>query len=153
MSTYDLSHGNVAGMQLQELPGRNVVMHVDFEEVYKKYPAYAGTDLIKIGTLKKGMLLLGAMAEIVKKSTTGSVSAVGIETGAATAIIDAIDPSAAVGTPYAAATTTGKYFDVAAPVKMLTADLDIMVNPGTTVPQDGIIEVRFAAFQLANFNL
>ena len=151
MATYDLSHGNVGGMQLQELPARPVVFQVDFAEVYAKYPSYAGTDLIKIGTLKKGMLLLGAIAEVITKSTTGSVTAVGIETGAATAVVDAIAPDAAVGTITAAATTTGKYFDVAAPVKMLTADLDIMVNPGATVPKDGVIEVRFAAFQLANF--
>lgn len=153
MATFDLSHGNVGGMQLQELPARPVVFQVDFSEVYKKYPAYAGTDLIKIGTLKKGMLLIGAMSEVIEKCTTASVTAVGIETGAATAIIDAVAPDAAVGTVVAAATTTGKYFDVAAPVKMLTADLDIMVNPGATVPQNGILEVRFAAFQLANFNL
>lgn len=151
MATLDLSHGNVGGMQLQELPARPVVFQVDFSEVYAKYPTYAGTDLIKIGTLKKGMLLLGAMCEVIQKCSTASVSAVGVETGAATAIIDAVAPDAAVGTVTAAATTTGKYFDVAAPVKMLTADLDIMINPGATVPKDGILEVRFAAFQLANF--
>ena len=151
MATYDLSHGNVGGMQLQELPARPVVFQVDFSEVYKKYPAYVGTDLIKIGTLKKGMLVIGAIAEVISKCTTASVTAVGIETGAATAIIDSVAPDGAVGAITAAATSTGKYFDVAAPVKMLTADLDIMVNPGATVPQDGILEVRFAAFQLANF--
>ena len=149
MATLDLSHGNVAGMQLQELAGRNVVFMVDFAEVHAKYPAYVATDLIKIGTLKKGMLLLGAIAEVITKCTTASVSAVGIETGAATAIVDAIAPETLGIT--AAGTATGKYFDVAAPVKMLTADLDIMVNPGATVPKDGVIEVRFAAFQLANF--
>ena len=153
MATLDLSHGNVGGMQLQELPARPVVFMVDFAEVYAKYPAYVATDLIKIGTLKKGMLLLGAMAEIVEKSLTASVSTVGVETGAATAVIDAIAPDAAVGTVTAAGTTTGKYFDVAAPVKFLTADVDVMINPGTTVPTSGKIEVRFAAFQLANFNL
>lgn len=149
MATYDFSHGNVGGMQLQELPARPVVFQVDFAEVYAKYPAYAGTDLIKIGTLKKGMLVCGAIAEVITKCTTASVSAVGIETGAATAIVDAIAPETLGIT--AAGTATGKYFDVAAPVKMLTADLDIMVNPGATVPKDGVIEVRFAAFQLANF--
>ena len=151
MATLDLSHGNVGGMQLQELPARPVVFQVDFAEVFQKYPAYAGTDLIKIGTLKKGMLLLGAMAEVITKCTTASVTAVGVETGAAAAIIDAVAPDAAVGTISAAATTTGKYFDVAAPVKMLTADVDVMINPGATVPKDGILEVRFAAFQLVNF--
>lgn len=149
MATLDFSHGNVGGMQLQELPARPVVFQVDFAEVYAKNPSYAGTDLIKIGTLKKGMLLLGAIAEVITKCTTASVSAVGIETGAATAIVDAIAPETLGIT--AAGTATGKYFDVAAPVKMLTADLDIMVNPGATVPKDGVIEVRFAAFQLANF--
>ena len=153
MATYDLSHGQAAGIQIQELPARPVVFNLDFAELFAKYPAYVATDLIKIGTLKKGMLLAGAMAEITEKSLTASVSTVGVETGAATAIIDAIAPDAAVGTVYAAATTTGKYFDVAAPVKMLTADLDILVNPGTTVPTSGKLEVRFAAFQLANFNL
>lgn len=151
MATYDLSHGNVGGMQLQELPARPVVFQVDFAEVYAKYPAYAGTDLIKIGTLKKGMLLLGAMAEVITKCTTASVTAVGVETGAAAAIIDAIAPDGAVGALTPAATTTGKYFDVAAPVKMLTADVDVMINPGATVPKDGVLEVRFAAFQLASF--
>ena len=151
MATLDLSHGNVGGMQLQELPARPVVFQVDFSEVYKKFPSYAGTDLIKIGTLKKGMLLVGAMCEVIEKCTTASVTAVGVETGAGAAIIDSVAPDAAVGTTTAAATTTGKYFDVAAPVKMLTADLDIMINPGATVPQNGILEVRFAAFQLANF--
>lgn len=151
MATLDLSHGNVGGMQLQELPARPVVFQVDFSEVYKKFPSYVATDLIKIGTLKKGMLLLGAMVEVIEKCTTASVSTVGVETGAATAIIDAVAPDGSVGAVTAAATTTGKYFDVAAPVKMLTADLDIMINPGATVPQNGILEVRFAAFQLANF--
>ena len=126
----------------------NRYFFTDAQRVLKARP-----DLIKIGTLKKGMLLLGAMSEVIKKCTTASVTAVGLETGSATAIIDAIAPDAAVGTIVAAGTATGKYFDVAAPVKMLTADLDIMVNPGATVPQDGVIEFRFAAFQLANFNL
>lgn len=151
MATFDLTHGDIGGVQIHGLPAKVVNFSIDFAELYKKFPAYVSADLIKIGILKKGMIVLGAAAEVIKKCTTATVAVVSVKTDAAVAIIDAIAPDAVVGTSTMAAQAAGKYFDVVAANKLLAADLGIMVSPGAVVPQDGILEVRFLVAQLANF--
>ena len=81
--------------------------------------------------------------------TTASVSNITVTDSASKDIVLAITPGTA-GT-YMGSQATGDMFDAAAAVTFLTADLDIWVNPGAVVPQDGKIEVRFVAAQMANF--
>jgi hypothetical protein len=151
MTTYDFTHGDSGGMNVSGLPARTVIFRFDAAEVYAKYSTYTGSDLITIGTLKKGMIVLGAGAEIIESCTTIGVSNIGIQDGGAKEIINSVDPAAAEGTCYMAVQATGDMFDVAAMPVFLAADLDINVNPGTIVPTDGVIDVGFLVGQVCNF--
>ena len=74
MTTINMSHGAAAGLSTNDPKAGVISMPLDFAELYEKYPTYADADNIKIGTLKKGMAIFAASAEVTEASTTSASS-------------------------------------------------------------------------------
>lgn len=156
MSTFDLTFGQLAGLQQQG--GAHVGVNffeVDFAEALKLNPTMTAADILTIGKVPKGALLLGVSAETVEASQAGASDlTVQDDTGTPVVILDGhgIDTASEITGPKVGTTTFFGGGTAAGlhPV-FLTAEKKINVLLGATAPTKGKLRVAVTLAKMAAF--
>lgn len=148
MATYDLTYGNLAGLQMQggAMLGVNV-FEIDWAVAKAACATWASGDIITIGKLPKGALVLPCAAETLVASQAGASNVV-VQDDTATPVVmisahdvataNAQSPASA-GTAlfFGGGTATGLH-----PV-ILTAEKKVNILLGATPPTSGKMRLSF----------
>ncbi len=156
MATYDLTNGNLAGLQMQggAMVGVNV-FELDWAEAKNACATWDSGDIITIGKLPKGALVQPCAAETVVASQAGA-SKVVVQDDRPTPVVmisahdvasaNAISPaSAGAAMFFGGGTATGLH-----PL-LITVEKKVNVVLGTTPPTSGKIRLSFPMALVAGF--
>lgn len=149
MASYDLSYltgGNTAGLQMQggALFGVNV-FEFDWAELKSKAATWAAGDIITVGKLPKGALVLPCAAETLVASQAGASNVV-IEDDAAVDFVSLHDVATLndhSGATEGAATFFGGGVATGLHPVFLTAEKKVNVVLGATPPNSGKVRISF----------
>lgn len=154
MATYDLTYGNLAGLQMQggALLGVNV-FEIDWAEAKAACATWANGDIITIGKLPKGALVLPCAAETLVASQAGASNVsfqddtgtpVVFMTGHDVATAGAITPAAAGAALYfGGGSTAGLH------AAFQAAEKKVNVVLGATPPTSGKVRISFPVLLVA----
>jgi len=153
MPTFDNTYGAAPGKQMQGGAHAGVnVFELDFAQAKIDHPTLAANDIITIGTLKKGMVLLPCQAETLLASQAGATDlTIQDDTGTPIVMISGhgIDTLGEINGPSVAASAF--FGQTTSHPVVLTADTKVNVLTGATLPTKGKLRVAFPVFQGANF--
>ena len=152
MATFDMTYGNVAGLQMQGRPHVGVnFFELDFAEAKLRNPALVATDILTIGKLRKGMLVFPLAVETLEASQAGATDLV-IQDDTGTPVVMAtghgIDTLGEITGPSVAASAF--FGQTTSRAVLITADTKVNVLTGATLPTKGKLRVAFLIAQLGN---
>jgi hypothetical protein len=156
MATYDLTNGNLAGLQMQggAMVGVNV-FELDWAEAKKACATWASGDILTIGKLPKGALVLPCAAETAVASQAGASNVV-VQDDTATPVVMISAHDVATANAMSPASIGSTFFfgygsNLGLHPVLLTAEKKVNVVLGATPPTSGKIRLSFPMALVAGF--